>query len=640
MKTRLTVQWTLFLYLIIVGGICGQSMCGQTNSNQYQGKRRSASVMSAIDSDAVVSEPMSLAAPLSSDEIDIQSDDDATQDAVTNENEDADTGFESAEKEADDVPAQATNSPVNRIESVYEQEAGDIDFDKKRATVVELVERAADFFQKNKDYEVFNAFTHGKDFVRGELYIFAFDMTGVCLAHGEQTELLWQNLIDLEDQFGVKIVKTILKKAKQGGGWVTYRWRGATKISYVKQVKKNNIDIVLGCGYYPHSKSDAVVSLVKGAVSLFKSAIKSGRNKEEVFSTFSYPMGRFIYGDLYLYALDFNGTQMAQGDRPGLIGTNAWSYQAQGKFINQEIIQKLKEGHEGVWVEYVSKNAPKRSYAEAVKDAQGNSYFIACGYYPSANRSELMNLVDRGYEYMKSHGENLAAQNFSDRKDDSFRYGDLFLIVYDMTGKCIAHGGNPDYIGQNFYNEQDQDGKYPVREMINKAKRRRAKTGGEVRGGWVNYKIKNSFISEYVKPIRLGLKDYIITCGMYPITKQETMTLLIKSGVNYLKSERPKDAFRAFVKPDGKFLRGDLNLFVFAGNGICLAYGDNYNYIWQNMIGFKDDRGMPYVQTIINTARAGSGKVTYTIDKDERVVLFERVETAGRSYVIGSGYFK
>jgi hypothetical protein len=83
--------------------------------------------------------------------------------------------------------------------------------------------------------------------------------------------------------------------------------------------------------------------------------------------------------------LGFDGTVYAQGDRPGLTGTNALDYQdSNGNYPNKEIISKLKlkDLGEGIWIEYNSKNTLKRVYAEKVIDGKENYYFIACGYYP------------------------------------------------------------------------------------------------------------------------------------------------------------------------------------------------------------------------------------------------------------------
>ncbi|MCA9770230.1 cache domain-containing protein [Candidatus Dependentiae bacterium] len=530
-------------------------------------------------------------------------------------------------------------------EQSYQDDSDDpdaVNLQTKREQVMALIEKGEKYLKEHQPYEAFNMFTHNKDFIKGEIYLFVLDRDGTWLAHGQRSDLIWQNAVNMRDTFGSPFVKVMLKKAHRGGGWVTYQWRGATKISYVKEVNVKGRTFVIGAGYYPHSKADAVVSLVKGAVAMFKQAMKNRGTKEEAFSALSYPLGRFIFGDLYLYALDFKGIHMAHGDRPGLIGTNAINYKdATGKLVNQEIINKLKEGADGVWIEYISKNAPKRSYAEKVTDSAGNEYFIACGYYPDANRKQLVELVRRGYEYMKGHGESLAVSEFTDKKIGTFRYGDLYLIIFDMKGEVVAHGGNADFVGQNFYNIQDQDGRYYVREIIEQAKKQRLKSAsGEADGAWVNYKIKNSFVSAYVKPIRLGLKEYVIVGGLFPITKKETTVLLVHSGAGFLRTETEKKAFAAFIETNGKFIQGDLGIFVYAFNGICLANADNNSFIWRNMLDAKDDKNMPYVQVLINTVRQGSGKVTYTINGIQRIVFIERVDKGERSYVVGSGYFK
>lgn len=107
-----------------------------------------------------------------------------------------------------------------------------------------------------------------------------------------------------------------------------------------------------------------------------------------------------------------------------------------------------------------------------------------------------------------------------------------------------------------------------------------------------------------------------------------------------MRTETEKKAFAAFIETNGKFIQGDLGIFVYAFNGICLANADNNSFIWRNMLDAKDDKNMPYVQVLINTVRQGSGKVTYTINGIQRIVFIERVDKGERSYVVGSGYFK
>ncbi len=519
----------------------------------------------------------------------------------------------------------AAQSPVPTGEREYDPET-------KKKMVSDFVMEAVAFFNKNKLDQAFAAFNHDKKFKRGELYIFAYDLQGNCMAHGQDTEFIWQNLYNLKDIYGVPFIQQFIEKAQQGGGWSTYQWRGSTKLSFTYLAKKDGKSYVIGCGYYPQSKVDVVVNLVKGAVSLFNDIIKSGRSIDEAFSTFNYPLGRFVFGELYLYALDFNGIQVAHGELPGIVGTNAWMYRdAQGKLVNQEIIAKLKTVPvgQGIWIDYISKNAPKRTYAEKVADAAGKNYFIACGYYPDADSKQAVNLVERGYQYMKYNGKNQAIRAFTE--DTEFKYGDLYLFIYDMKGnKLVPKVSSGDQI--NMFDAKDEDGSYYIREFIQKAQKQEY--------GWVDYREKNAFKTAYIEKIDIG-ESYVIGCALQPVNKRETMLMLAKSGSDYFKGQPLEQSMREFVKVDGKYLRGDLSMFVLDAQGICLAAGDNKVIIWRNLMNDKDDTGKEYIKLLINTVKKNRGPATISYRLNGATFIQHSIPITkdGKDYLVGSGFY-
>ena len=57
---------------------------------------------------------------------------------------------------------------------------------------------------------------------------------------------------------------------------------------------------------------------------------------------------------------------------------------------------------------------------------------------------------------------------------------DLFVFVYDMQGKCLAHGRNSEKIGENMLNFTDPTGKLNIKERIEIARSRGR--------GWQEYK--------------------------------------------------------------------------------------------------------------------------------------------------------
>jgi len=90
-------------------------------------------------------------------------------------------------------------------------------------------------------------------FDKGELYVFAYDLQGVMLAHPKNPALIGQNLVAVPDVEGKLFRKEIVEKAKsQGSGWVDYVYlnpetnRQEHKTTYFQKVD----DIIVCCGVY------------------------------------------------------------------------------------------------------------------------------------------------------------------------------------------------------------------------------------------------------------------------------------------------------------------------------------------------------------------------------------------------------
>ena len=92
---------------------------------------------------------------------------------------------------------------------------------------------------------------------------------------------------------------------------------------------------------------------------------------------------------------------------------------------------------------------------------------------PLANASELgtrddaLSLIARVQQEFVRDGSattfraiNAKAAQFLDR--------DLYVFVYDMNGVVLAHGENPQLVGENRIDLRDQDGKFIERVYFNK----------------------------------------------------------------------------------------------------------------------------------------------------------------------------
>jgi len=508
------------------------------------------------------------------------------------------------------------------------------DMQKKREEVEKMVDETIAFIQKKTFNEAMDYISHTRNFKRGELYPFVYNDKGVCLAHGENYSMVWKDLIKEKDSFGEAYVATMLEKAAAGGGWRSYQWRDATKNSYVKMTIKDGQKLMVGCGFYPHSKADSVVSLVKGAVAYFNDKIAKGSRSDEILGFFNYQLGSFILGDLYLYVVNKDVIMMAHGNTPGEAGQSYYDTKdSKGNFFLRDMVKVMKDLplNEGRWFDYEWKNAPKKVYMERVVDANGVSYFIASGYQATVDREAAVELVKRGYQFMKSHGRTSIIDAINDQTQRRFKVGPLDLFIYDYKGNVIAYGSNIGMVGKNFIDLKDMSGRFVVREIIQKAQDEGA--------GWLDFRWRKSFFSMYIENIDLGSERFIIGTGVYPATKESTMVLMVKSAKGYFKANSEEDAFRGFVDNKANFIRGDMSIFVLDFDGICYADGDRFDRIWKDLSNEKDDDGKLYIKAMLNAAKMGPAKIIYKENSARKVAYIESVKKGDKMYIIGSSFY-
>jgi len=117
-----------------------------------------------------------------------------------------------------------------------------------------LVQRASAYVKyQGREKAIAEISTPKGMFDKGELYVFAYDLQGVMLAHPKNPALIGQNLIAVPDTEGKLFRKEIVERAKsQGSGWVDYVYlnpetnKQEHKTTYFQKVG----DIILCCGVY------------------------------------------------------------------------------------------------------------------------------------------------------------------------------------------------------------------------------------------------------------------------------------------------------------------------------------------------------------------------------------------------------
>jgi cytochrome c len=122
--------------------------------------------------------------------------------------------------------------------------------------------------------------------------------------------------------------------------------------------------------------------------------------------------------------------------------------------------------------------------------------------------AEAEAMVKKAVAHYKANGRAAAFAEFSNPKG-KFVDRDLYILVYDLNGKCLAHGANQKMIGLDLLEMKDPDGKAYVKERVEIAK-----TKGK---GWQEYKFTNP-VTKKIEPKTAYLEkvdDVIIGCGAY-----------------------------------------------------------------------------------------------------------------------------
>jgi len=116
-----------------------------------------------------------------------------------------------------------------------------------------LVKKAVAFYKANGLEKALDEFSNPQgQFKVGEMYIFAYDLTGTMLAHPNPA-LIGHNLTDVPDADGKFFRKEFVTVANsKGSGWIDYKYQNPKtkamerKTTYVEKVD----DIIICCGIF------------------------------------------------------------------------------------------------------------------------------------------------------------------------------------------------------------------------------------------------------------------------------------------------------------------------------------------------------------------------------------------------------
>jgi len=132
--------------------------------------------------------------------------------------------------------------------------AATVNAESDSVQAVAMVKKAAEFIKANGQEKGIKALCDSAGaYVKGELYVFAYDTAGVMAAHPKNAKLIGKNMLEVPDVDGKLFRKDIVETAKvKGSGWVDYTYKNPTtgKVEPKTTYLLKQGGLVLCCGIY------------------------------------------------------------------------------------------------------------------------------------------------------------------------------------------------------------------------------------------------------------------------------------------------------------------------------------------------------------------------------------------------------
>jgi cytochrome c len=127
-----------------------------------------------------------------------------------------------------------------------------------------------------------------------------------------------------------------------------------------------------------------------------------------------------------------------------------------------------------------------------------------------ASKDEAVAMVKQAVAFIKEQGVEKAYPEITN-KASKFHDRDLYVVVYQLDGKVLAHGSNEKFVGKDLIDAQDVDGKLYVKERVELAAKQPT--------FWQDYKFVNP-VSKKVEPKEMyceKLDNTAVCAGVYKL---------------------------------------------------------------------------------------------------------------------------
>jgi signal transduction histidine kinase len=399
------------------------------------------------------------------------------------------------------------------------------------------------------------------------------------------------------------------------------------------------------------TSEDELVSFVQEAVVYTQKVGKVAALKE-----FADKNGSFTRGEVYTWAYDFNGTNLAHPYHPEYLGQNKLDLSdASGVRMIEEMRDTARNGSGFVAYQYENPvtgvTEPKLSYVKRVDD----TWWIGSGIYgkdlkipqqaPEMVQEVLRAKVAYAAQFAREVGEEAALVAFNNASG-LFVTKDTYIFAFDANGTTLAMPFVKENIGKNERNLTDING-----VSIGERKIHVAGQGG----GFFYYVYTNpatgrpGFKVSYVEPVDSRL---VVGTGIYlppdvpagfDKARIAKMVARVGDAAAFAKENGREAAILKFNNRNSTFEDPEMFVFAFDANGTLLANPYLPGLVGMNRLADRDPYGEYPVPYMIENAKQGGGFMYYFFadpSSDYRVRLkLAYTQMAGDDLVVGAGIF-
>jgi malate dehydrogenase (oxaloacetate-decarboxylating)(NADP+) len=155
------------------------------------------------------------------------------------------------------------------------------------------------------------------------------------------------------------------------------------------------------------------------------------------------------------------------------------------------------------------------------------------------------NWVKKAITFYKASGKRIALAAFMD-PDGQFVQDEMYIYVLNPKGTMLAHGGNEKFMGEDFIEVKDYDGKSFIKKIV--------KTANTEGSGWVNYKWYHPVTGQVLpKTVYFEKVDDLIICsGDYKEFSKGVALLhdpMLNKGTAFTEAERDALKLHGLLPP-------------------------------------------------------------------------------------------